>query len=209
MLCHSHWFSACLRHTYARTHALTLTHTFASSHTELPQLADGIRADTGRPARLRAMAPGSRAVSVSHNMEDRGGDRSESHCYTTSPGCAAWQSLPQPWHKPWPKMMAQCPCRRPLPQPFTSPKTPPEPAPFMAQDPLLNTFEIQTLPLEPNNMVRMSPTTLSANLCRFYGVYEINETRCKWNTAGCRFSHPGLQICRWPSFSSSRHSTSM
>lgn len=95
----------------------TNTH-FVFSHPELPQLADGIRAEPGRPARLCATAPGSRAVVCLTTWRTRKQTGARATA-TISLGCVASQSLPQPWHKPRPKMMAVCPCSRPLPKLFT------------------------------------------------------------------------------------------
>ena len=86
------------------------THTFffSPSHKELPQLADGIRADAGRPARLCAMAPSSSAAVCLSTW--RTGKRTGARgTVTVSLGSAAESSLPESWHKLWPKMMALFP----------------------------------------------------------------------------------------------------
>lgn len=72
----------------------------------------------GRPARLCATAPGSRAVVCLTTWRTRKQTGARATA-TISLGCVASQSLPQPWHKPRPKMMAVCPCSRPLPKLFT------------------------------------------------------------------------------------------
>lgn len=86
-------------HTHIHTH-------FVSSHTEQSQLDDRIRADTGRPARLCAMAPSSRAAVCLTNMEDRGARatatlcpqavRHSSHCHgpDISSGQRWWHRAP-------------------------------------------------------------------------------------------------------------------
>ena len=118
------------------------THThFLSLHTwSCHILADGIRADAGRPARLCAIAPSSRAAVclTTWRTGEQTGEQTRARAarYTIYPrGCVAWRSLPQPWHKPWPKMKALCPCCRPLPPP-------PAPAPSMARTPALSNFTI-------------------------------------------------------------------
>lgn len=91
------------------TNTHTCTHTFVSSQTELPQLDDGIRADTGRPARLRAMAPSSGAVvclTTRRTGEETGARATATpyplavwhgnHCHSPdiSPGQRWWLSAP-------------------------------------------------------------------------------------------------------------------
>lgn len=106
------------------THMHKHTDTLVSSLTELPQLANGIRADKGKLARLLAMAPSSSswepwwvACLATWRTEEETRARTTATLYPQ----AVWHgNLPQAWHKPWPKMMALCPCCRPLPQPFTS-----------------------------------------------------------------------------------------
>lgn len=177
MLCHSHWFSACSRHKD--------THTFVSSHTELPQLADGIRADTGRPARLCAMAPSSRAVvclTTWRTGEETGARatatlypqavRHGNHCH--SPDISAGQR----W---WLSAPAAGLCLLPLChslQPNTA-----EPATSMARGPVLNTCTILFLPSELDNMVWMNKTTPSAKLCRVLRCW-----RDEWETLKIKYS---------------------
>lgn len=108
-----------------KTHKHTRTHTFVSSHTKLPQLADRIRADKGRPARLLTVAPSywswkpqQGACLTTWRTEEETGARATAtpypgavwhgnHCHSRdiNPGQRWWLCAPR---------------RKPVPQPFTS-----------------------------------------------------------------------------------------
>lgn len=135
-------------------------------------------------------------------MEDRGGDRGESHCYTISWGCVAWQSLPQPWHKPRPKMMALCPPPQACASAIHFSLTPPEPAPSMAWSFILNTLTKPALPSGANNITWIGKKKKETRTHIRHEVLQVVQRLSdKWktplNSARCRLLFLWFPNCHW------------
>lgn len=148
---------SCSRHKDAQS--------FASLHKERPLLADGIRADTGRPARLHAIAPSSRAVVCLTTR--RTGEQTGMRATATIYPRAVWHG--NHCHNP-DNILAKDDGIAPRLQASAFAihfsQTPLEAASSVARGLVLNTYTKHTLPPELGNMVGMIKTTTSANLCR-------------------------------------------